>query len=242
MPKVYGYGRASTTEQEDTTAGQEREFRQAFEAKLKVQGYEFGGWYCDRGVSGSVPLQQRPEGVKALACLEKGDCFVVRSLDRGWRSTQDFCYHLEKFKKKGVRLILLTQDIDTGSPAGLAMAQMLAVFGEFERRMIGERMKQFQAHRRSTGRPWGPPPLGYKNAGPKGQRRFVVDHEFVELVKKIYEWHKQGHSAERIYWHLRNNRINNPRNGKPIEADTTIKVWLRWYKKQINAEKGVSDV
>jgi putative DNA-invertase from lambdoid prophage Rac len=215
--RVLGYGRASTEEQETTLVGQEEAVRRAYELRFKDKGYAWGGMYIDKGISGSVPLAQRPEGYKLCCEAQAGDVVALLKLDRGWRNAADFCSTHDVWRAKGVKLVLLDMDIDTSSPMGEAMVQMLATFSQFERRQIGERMKEHWATRRRMGLPMGgTPPYGYKRVGPRGKVRLVPDPAVRALGSRILGWIDAGWTYEEVYFHLLEQRVNNPRTGKEM--------------------------
>src|ERR1700691_5352807 len=81
------------------------------------------------------------------------------SVDRLGRSVQDFVTFLGELHGKGVDLYLHQQGIDTSTPAGKAMFQMMGVFAEFERAMIVERVKSGLARARSQGKRLGRPSI-----------------------------------------------------------------------------------
>jgi DNA invertase Pin-like site-specific DNA recombinase len=76
-----------------------------------------------------------------LKKLEHGDTLTVWKLDRLGRSLADLIRMLDDFKKRGVKFRSLTEAIDTETPTGRAMWQMIGVLGELERSLISERTR-----------------------------------------------------------------------------------------------------
>ena len=152
--RVAFYARVSTGEQ--TVENQLRELR----AVAKRQGWEIIETFTDDGVSGAKGRDKRP----AFDALCKGvtarnfDLVAVWSVDRLGRSLQHLVAFLGELQAKGVDLYLHQQGIDTTTPAGKAMFQMMGVFAEFERAMITERIKAGLARARENGRRPGPKP------------------------------------------------------------------------------------
>jgi len=72
--------------------------------------------------------------------LERGDALVVAKLDRLARSVGDFCELAKRAEREGWALVVLDPALDMTTPMGMAFAQMLAVFAELERKMIGQRI------------------------------------------------------------------------------------------------------
>lgn len=101
----------------------------------------------------------RPELKKALAALDTGDgsILMVSKLDRLSRSVHDATGLMARAENSGWGLVALDVAVDTTTPAGAAMAQMLVVFAELERRMIGERTKSALAVKRASGTRLGRP-------------------------------------------------------------------------------------
>jgi DNA invertase Pin-like site-specific DNA recombinase len=130
------YLRVSTTGQ--SVENQRRELEQAAER----HGWTVAHVYKDAGISGAKGRDKRP----GLDALLKGvarrdfDLVAAWSVDRLGRSLQDLVCTLGELQAKGVGLYLHQQGIDTTTPAGKALFQMLGVFAEFERAMIRERV------------------------------------------------------------------------------------------------------
>lgn len=152
------YLRVSTGEQ--TTANQERELRDA----AARHGWEVVEVFRDKGVSGAKGREQR-KGLDALmkaVARREVDLVAVWSVDRLGRSLQDLLSILQELHAKGVGLYLHQQGIDTTTPGGKALFQMMGVFAEFERAMIVERTKAGMARARAEGATIGRPRVGGK--------------------------------------------------------------------------------
>ena len=96
---------------------------------------------------------RRPGVQAALGVLERGeaDALVVAKLDRLSRSMLDFAAVMQKAQKQGWALVALDCAVDTTTPAGEAMANVLATFAQFERRLIAERTREALAATRAQG-------------------------------------------------------------------------------------------
>jgi len=129
MKRAALYLRVSTIDQ--TTANQERELRQVAERA----GWEVDKVYKDHGISGSKGRDKRPafDALHKAAARREIDIVMAWSVDRLGRSLQDLVAFLGELHAKNVDLYLHQQGLDTGTPAGKAMFQMMAVFAEFER-------------------------------------------------------------------------------------------------------------
>jgi len=82
---------------------------------------------------------QRPELAKCLKALAKGDTLIVWKLDQLGRSLRDLIGLLDDLKARGVAFCSLTEAIDTTTPTGRAMWQMVGILAELERSLIQER-------------------------------------------------------------------------------------------------------
>ena len=147
------YIRVSTDGQ--TVDNQRLELEQAAEQA----GWEIVGVYDDNGVSGAKSREDR-EAFDRLckdATRRQFDVVMAWSVDRLGRSLQDLVAFLSELHAVGVDLYLHQQGIDTTTPAGKAMFQMMGVFAEFERSMIQERVKAGLNRARAQGKTLGRP-------------------------------------------------------------------------------------
>jgi DNA invertase Pin-like site-specific DNA recombinase len=83
----------------------------------------------------------RPALARCLKILRPGDTLIVWKLDRLGRSLRDLITMLDDFKKQGIKFKSLTEAIDTETPTGRAMWQMIGVLAELERSLITERTR-----------------------------------------------------------------------------------------------------
>jgi DNA invertase Pin-like site-specific DNA recombinase len=147
------YIRVSTDGQ--TVDNQRLELEQA----AQQAGWEIVGVYSDDGISGTKSREHRQafDQLCKDATRRKFDVVMSWSVDRLGRSLQDLVGFLSELHSVGVDLYLHQQGIDTTTPAGKAMFQMMGVFAEFERSMIQERvragLKRAVAQGKTLGRP-----------------------------------------------------------------------------------------
>jgi DNA invertase Pin-like site-specific DNA recombinase len=102
---------------------------------------------------------KRPELAKCLKALKVGDVLVVWKLDRLGRSLHDLIGLLDDLKTRGVAFKSLTESIDTATPTGRAMWQMVGILAELERSLIQERTKAGRAAAQARGVKMGRKPL-----------------------------------------------------------------------------------
>lgn len=96
--------------------------------------------------------KEKPELLKALSYLRKGDTLTVWKLDRLGRSVKKLIELTEDFKSKGIHFKSLTDSIDTSTPAGRFFFHMMASLSEMERDLLIERTQKGLAAARKRGR------------------------------------------------------------------------------------------
>ena len=153
MKRAVLYLRVSTIDQ--TTANQERELREV----AGRMGCEIVKVYKDHGISGAKGRDKRPafDSLCRDAAKRQFDVVMAWSVDRLGRSLQDLVAFLGEIHALGIDLFLHQQGLDTTTPGGKAMFQMLGVFAEFERAMIQERVRAGLARARAEGTRLGRP-------------------------------------------------------------------------------------
>ncbi len=175
---VADYLRVSTEEQrERQSIATQREFGERYCQLHKLAVYRA---YPDDGVSGTVPLDQRPEGGQILrdARLRKFDQLLVYKLDRLGRETRLILNAVAELEKLGVRIRSMTEEFDTGTSTGRLMLTMLSGFASHERDVIRERSVA-GTNRVAEAGAWlgGIVPYGYRKAGEKQNSHLVVCEE-----------------------------------------------------------------
>jgi DNA invertase Pin-like site-specific DNA recombinase len=128
----------------------------------------------------------RPELHRMLDHLREGDTVVVWKLDRLSRSLKDVLHMMERIAKAGAGFRSITENIDTTTPAGRMMMQMVGAFAEFERAMIRERTSAGLAAARAEGR------IG-------GRRKKLDDGKRNEIAESVISGRKSGAEMARLY-------------------------------------------
>lgn len=158
--RVALYARVSTDRQ--STTNQLDQLREAADRL----GWQVVAEFVDRGISGAKGKKDRPQLAALLRGVARKDFDVVASwsVDRLGRSLIDLIELLQELHSTGVDLYLHQQGINTTTPAGKALFQMMGVFAEFEREMIRERvaagLARAKAHGTRSGRAIGRPSVG----------------------------------------------------------------------------------
>ena len=152
---LLGYARVSKGETQDTRL-QEAALRTAGVERLFTEQASGGRW-------------ERPQLQRLLDQLRPADVVVVWKLDRLSRSLKDLLHIMERIAQAGAGFRSLTEAIDTTTPAGRMLMQMVGSFAEFERAMIRERTQAGLAIARTEGRTGGRRP----KLGPQQQAAIV---------------------------------------------------------------------
>ncbi len=174
------YARVSTSNGQ-TPANQIGRLREVAEKA----GWEVVEEFVDRGVSGAKGRDKRPafDRLCMAATRREIDVVMAWSVDRLGRSLQDLVAFLSELQASRVDLYLDRQGIDTTTPGGKALYQMMGVFAEFERAMIRERVHAGLARARKEGKRLGRPKVSRKTeraiqaarAEGKGINRIAID-------------------------------------------------------------------
>lgn len=193
------YTRKSTEEgldQEFNSLDAQRESCEAYVASQKAEGWLLvDDRYDDGGFSGGT--LERPALKRLVADIEQGrvDIVVVYKIDRLSRSLMDFAKLVEVFERNDVTFVSVTQSFNTTSSMGRLTLNMLLSFAQFEREVIGERIRdKFAASRRKGMWMGGWAPLGYRVEN----RKLLIDEKEAPLLRRIFERFVQCGSATTI--------------------------------------------
>jgi len=158
VKRVFAYLRVSSIQQKDSGAGLAAQW-DSIRSEAKRRNWEVVSVYQDAGISAKRVAKQ-PQLQAALVALKShaADGIVVAKLDRLTRSLGDFADLLARGVREGWSVVALDLNIDTSTPQGEAMANMLAVFAQWERRIIGVRTREALAVKRREGKRFGSKP------------------------------------------------------------------------------------
>ncbi len=166
---VYGYCRVSTLKQASEGESLDVQRRQ-IEGYAHMHGFALDGVVVEEGVSGSIPVAERPAAGPLFAKLTAGDIVIAPKLDRLFRSALDALKVVEDLKARGVKLHLLDLGGDiAGNGLSKLFLTISAAFAEAERDRIRERVAQVKADQKARGRYLGGKiPFGFR-AGAGGE-------------------------------------------------------------------------
>ena len=133
--------------------------------------------------SGATTRPQR-ETIIAAARRREIDCVLVWRLDRWGRSLVDLVSSLQELTALDVGFVSLSEALDLTTPSGRALAGMLAVFAEFERDILRDRVKAGIDQARNFGKPHGRPLTAGKFA-PEMKRLRQEEHSYREIAKRL---------------------------------------------------------
>jgi DNA invertase Pin-like site-specific DNA recombinase len=191
MP-IYGIIRVSTTEQAAEGRSSLDDQRNRVTGAAMTNGWTVDHIYADEGVSGSTPLAERPEGGRMFRALKSGDVVIAAKMDRLFRSAQDALNTVDKFKKAGVKLILVDMGTDPVTENGVSkmLFTVLAAMAEFEKGRILERMADGRKGKKAKGgHTGGQAPYGFRVEG-LGRDAVLVEEPGEQVVlsraKELY--------------------------------------------------------
>lgn len=169
---ILGYGRVSKGDDQNDA--------------LQVQALKEAG--CERIFSevASGGRWDRPELHRMLDQIRSGDVIVVWKLDRLTRSLKDLLLLMEKIEEGGAGFRSITESIDTTTPAGRMMMQMIGTFAEFERAIIRERTMAGLVTARTQGR------IG-------GRKHKLTNAQRADIADNVISGRKTGADMARLY-------------------------------------------
>jgi DNA invertase Pin-like site-specific DNA recombinase len=193
---VYGYVRVSTDRQADDGESIGTQQR-VIEGYAMMQGLSLDAVFVERGVSGSKPLGDRPEGGRLLAILNTGDVVITPKLDRLFRSALNALDVLAQLKERGVSLHMIDLGGDvTGNGISKLVFTILSAVAEAERDRIRERIREVKADQRKRQRYLGGiVPFGWR-IGEDGALIEVPDQQ--RAIQRIIELRRKGLSLRAI--------------------------------------------
>ena len=208
-------------EQEFNSLNAQREACEAYIASQKAEGWLLvPDRYDDGGISGAT--LERPALKRLLADIEaqRIDVVVVYKIDRLSRALMDFSKLVEIFDRNNVTFVSVTQSFNTTTSMGRLTLNILLSFAQFEREVIGERIRdKFAASRKKGMWMGGFVPLGYDVKG----RKLVVNKAEAATVRMIFERFTKIGSATELVRKLRAEGVRGKR-GKLVDKGYVYKL------------------
>jgi putative DNA-invertase from lambdoid prophage Rac len=199
----YGYIRVSTLQQANDGDSLETQLKQ-ITSYASLKGYDIPpeNFITERGISGSVEFEKRPEGLKLFERLETGDVLIFSKLDRAFRNTRNALNTLHDLKLRGisVHFIDLGGDV-TNDGIGSVIFTILSAFATFERERIATRIREVKQVQKADGKFLG----GFTRFGYRVEEdRLVKDPDQQIIIKEMKDMKRRGMSLRRISKWLKN--------------------------------------
>src|SRR5712692_8856058 len=227
--RVALYFRVSTDEQKERASIEtQREFAAQY---CKVHEITVISSYSDDGISGTIPVAERPDGSRLLqdAQAKKFDTILVYKLDRLARSTLEILKAVETLGQWGVSIKSMTEPFETDSSVGKFLVSMLASVAQLERDAIRDRSGAGMERVARQGK-WlgGRPSFGYQVIDSK----LAIHPEQAEIVKEIFQMFLSGSTQRAIAHHFNAQGVIRPlgRDGQGVNRlwhEATISKLLR---------------
>jgi putative DNA-invertase from lambdoid prophage Rac len=190
---VYGYVRVSTLQQANEGESLETQLKQIQSYGI-LKGYKIPeeNYVTERGVSGSIEFEKRPEGGSLFSRLQSGDVLIFSKLDRAFRNTRNALNTLHELKLRGisVHFIDLGGDV-TNDGIGSVIFTILSAFATFERERIATRIREVKQVQKAEGKfLGGPTRFGYRvvEKNPNEQK----------IIREMKDMKRRGMSLRRI--------------------------------------------
>lgn len=206
--RAIAYLRVSTVEQAESRGGLDAQLA-AIREEANRRDWSIVHVAEDGGISGSCGWHDRPALADAVMRLEKreADMLMVSRLDRLSRSVSDFSALLDRAQRRRWRVAILDVGVDTSTPVGELVANVLASFAQFERKLIGERTKDAMAAKRAAGLHMG--------------RRSTLP---APVVERINNERQQGRTLQQIADALNRDGIATGQGGKKWHSATVHQI------------------
>jgi len=194
---IYGYVRVSTLQQANEGESLDTQLKQSQSySDLKGFGIPSENIITERGVSGSLEFERRPEGGRLFNQLVSGDVLIFSKLDRAFRNTRNALNTLHELKQRGVSVHFIDLGGDvTNDGIGSVIFTILSAFATFERERIATRIREVKQVQKAEGKFLG----GFTRFGYR-----VVDDKLVkdlrqqEIIMEMRDMRRRGMSLRRI--------------------------------------------
>lgn len=215
--KAYGYCRYSSDLQNEASIEQQKNELTEYANKNNITIIDF---YCDEAKSGTKDTRENFQCMISDCKNKLVDCILVWKTDRFARNTQDSLFYKMKLEKLGIKLISITQPIDTTTPEGALMYTLLAGMDEYYSKNLASNVKRALKNNAnnclSNG---GTAPLGYDIV----DRKYVVNEQEKPIIQKIFEMYINGIGITEIALKL-NLEGYKTKKGKPFGKNSIFEI------------------
>lgn len=194
---IFGYIRVSTLQQANEGESLETQLRQ-IQSYSVLKGFDIPleNFITEKGVSGSLEFEKRPEGGRLFNQLASGDVLIFSKLDRAFRNTRNALNTLHELKQRGisVHFIDLGGDV-TNDGIGSVIFTILSAFATFERERIATRIREVKQVQKAEGKFLG----GFTRFGYRvSEERLEKDIDQQKIINEMKDMRRRGMSLRRI--------------------------------------------
>lgn len=219
--RIIGYVRVSTTKQRDQGVSLDAQKRKI---RMYAEMYELDLVDIEIDVASGKDITKRPALNRCLAMLKSDqvDGMLIMKLDRLTRRVKDVCFLVEDYFQDKI-LISVNDQIDTQTPTGILMLNILTTFAQWERQVLSQRTCEAMGFLKKQGVKLGRLPFGYRyvdkdsegNELDKHGRRLITEDAFEMLtITRMVGLRLEGLSLQAICDKLSNEGFNTKRGGQ----------------------------
>jgi DNA invertase Pin-like site-specific DNA recombinase len=194
---IYGYVRVSTLQQANEGESLDTQLKQ-IQSYSVLKGFSIPqeNFITEKGVSGSLEFEKRPEGSKLFTQLASGDVLIFSKLDRAFRNTRNALNTLHVLKVRGVSVHFIDLGGDvTNDGIGSVIFTILSAFATFERERIATRIREVKQVQKSEGKFLG----GFTRFGYRVvEDKLEKDPRQQQIIKEMKDMKRRGMSLRRI--------------------------------------------
>jgi site-specific DNA recombinase len=212
MTSAFGYLRLSKDDPDSTSIARQQD---AIEHLCAARGWELREVFEDVDVSGYKRGTKRPALDRLLSRLGGVDAVAVYRIDRLGRNFRQLADLFDRFQEAGVVLAATDMDVDSASPAGAFMRDMVARMGQFESDTLSARSKAMHAHKQANGEWTGRVPYGWRLEG----KVLVPVEEEQGVIEQIARRYIAGESLRSI---ARSLGLHHPNLARMLKSDRVL--------------------
>lgn len=194
---IFGYVRVSTLQQANEGESLDTQLKQ-IQSYSVLKGYDIPpeNFITERGVSGSLEFDKRPEGGRLFNQLNSGDVLIFSKLDRAFRNTRNALNTLHELKVRGVSVHFIDLGGDvTNDGIGSVIFTILSAFATFERERIATRIREVKQVQKAEGKFLG----GFTRFGYRViEEKLEMKPEEQIIIKSMKDMRRRGMSLRRI--------------------------------------------
>lgn len=214
---AYGYCRYSSDLQNEASIEQQKNELKEYAIKNNIRILNF---YCDEAKSGTKDTRENFQCMINDCKKKLVDCILVWKTDRFARNAQDSLFYKMRLEKLGIKIISITQPIDSTTPEGQLMYTLLAGMDEYYSKNLASNVKRaLKMNAQSCQFNGGISPLGYTII----DKKYVVNERERPIIEKIFNWYINGLGVLEIASKL-NLEGYKTRKGKPFGKNSVYDI------------------